>query len=335
MSEFIFKEEVRGVGEQLFNNPLSRLNSDGVRYRPTRMKLPSWVDHNIMTEGVDEIASASIDVSIERISEARPKNILRDSDMFPNAAKEFNAKELLESFEEETTAPDVEVVDWMNKSAVEHAVLDAWAKEYGRNSSVSINTGDPYYPNLEIGSYEFPEETGNTIASRGWATLQTPDGNVEVPDRSGKAVFNEDNIGLGAMSSGGGGGQGHGAIAKFEELAETPIQDSIRFPGLKGYGSDIWTAPNVFNQAPEEESEQQKVSFNVSANSEQDVKFAFRNPNDYSQTISENTLTVPEGTSQVEFQMAASPAVPPLTTEMNPNNGGEVQSADSYSIQAQ
>jgi len=337
-SEFIFQETVAGFGEQLFNNPLSRVNSDGLGYRPTRMRLPSWVDHDVMTEGVDDIASASIDVSIERISEARPKNILRDSNIYPDAAKEYNAKELLQSFQNSTsdTATGTEVVgEWMDKSAAEHAVLDAWAREYGRNSSVSINTGDPFYPNLKIGSYSFREESGNKIASRGSATLETPDGTAQIPDMSGKPIFNKDNIGIGAMSSGGGGSQGHGAVAKFEELAETPIMDSIRFPGLKGYGRDIFTAPNVFNQAPDEESEQQKVSFNISSNSEQDVKFAFRNPNDYTQTISENSLTVPEGTSQVEFQMAASPAVPPLTTEMNPNNGGQVQSADSYSIQAQ
>lgn len=329
MSDFIFKERIDGVGERLFNNPLTRVNSDGIRYRTTRMKLPSWVDHNVMTEGVDDIASASIDVSVERISEARPLNILRQSTIFPDVSKEYRANNLVSEFEEKAPSDGVEMVGWMHQGSADQATLDAWANEYGRNSSVNTSSGDAQVPGFSAGSYRFNGMQGSQVQSRGSARLDTPNGEVEVPNQDGTAVFNEDNIGLAGVNSNG-GYQWNGTVGKFRELAETPIADPVRFPKLEGFA-----VPNVFNQAPDEESEQQKVTFNVSANGEQDVKFAFRNPNDYSQTISENTLTVPEGTSQVEFQMAASPAVPPLTTEMNPNDSGNVQSVDSYSVQAQ
>ena len=81
MAEFIFRERVSGVGERLFNNPFTRKTSDGRRYRPTRMELPSWVTRNTMTEGVDNLVS-SIDFNVERISSRRPIDVLLDSPLF-------------------------------------------------------------------------------------------------------------------------------------------------------------------------------------------------------------------------------------------------------------
>jgi hypothetical protein len=332
MPDLIFKERVEGVGDRLFNNPLTRLNNNGVRYRTSRMRLPSWVDYNVMTEGVDDIASASIDLSINRISEARPLEVLRDTRIFNNVSKEFRASNLVEEFQEKAPVDGTEIVgDWMHQGSADKAVIESWAREYGRNSAVDTGSGDPTAPHDLIGvsDFHFDPEPATDVVSRGRARFNTPNGTVEVPNQDGTAVFNEDNIGVAAANAKS-GYQWNGTAGQFRELAETPIQESVSFPKLEGYA-----VPNVFNQAPNEESEQQKVSFNVSALSEQDVKFAFRNPNDYTEIISENSLTVPEGTSQIEFEMAASPAVPPLVTEMNPSNAGDVQSADSYSIQAQ
>lgn len=329
MSDFIFKERIDGVGERLFNNPLTRVSSDGIRYRTTRMRLPSWVDHNVMTEGVDDIASSSIDITIERISEARPINVLRNSTIFPDVSKEYRANNLVSEFEDKAPSDGVEMVGWMHQGSADQAVMDAWANEYGRNSSVTTASGDAQVPGFSAGSYKFNGMRGAQVASRGSARLDTPNNEVEVPNNEGTIVFNQDNIGVAGVNASG-GYQWNGTVGKFQELAETPIGESVRFPKLQGYA-----VPNVFNQSPSADSEQQQVSFNVSANGEQDVSIAFRNPNNYNEVISENTLTVPEGTSQVQFEMAASPAVPPLVTEMNPNNSGDVQSVESYSVEAQ
>lgn len=332
MPEFMFTERVRGVGERLYNNPFTRTNTNGTRYRPTRMRLPSWVDRDVMTEGVDEIASTSVDVVINRISEARPLEVLLDSPLFPRISKEYRSQNLIEEFREEAPSDDVEMVDWMHRSAAEAAVLSGWAAEYNRNSLVNIDSGDPTAPHDLIGvqDFNFDPTEGRNVASSGSATFRTPDREVSIANDSGQLAFGPDNIGAGAVRARAGNYQWNGKVAQFKELAETPIEEPIRFPKL-----DNFNMPNVFNQAPPERSEQQKVSFNLSSAQEQDVRFAFRNPNDYTQKVTENTLTVPEGTSQVEFQISATPAVPPVLTEMEALGGGNVQSVESYSMEAQ
>ena len=47
--------------------------------------------------------------------------------------------------------------------------------------------------------------------------------------------------------------------------------------------------------------------------------------------ISENTFTVPEGTSNVQFNVSSTPAVPPLVAEMKPKSN--TQSVESYTVQ--
>jgi len=339
MPEFIFKERVSGVGERLYNNPLTRQAPDGRTYRPTRMRLPNWVDRDIMTEGVDDLASASFDVSIERISEARPLDILLDSPIFPDVSKAFSTEQIIEEVTEEAPIDDTEIIDeWVHNSAANSAILSGWTREYNRNSLASTDSGDAQTSGVAVRDFSFDgSETGSQVVSNGNASVDGPAGEFDVPNGGGKVKFAEDSIGASAVNSTG-GYQFDGSVAQYGDLAEIPIEEPIRFPSL--YSGDRYTGgvgfemPNVLNQAPSEESENQTVSFNMSSNAEQDVRFAFRNPNDYSETVTENTITVPEGTSEVEFQVSAQPAVPPVAVEMQ-DQGGSVQSVESYSMEAQ
>lgn len=331
MVEHIFKERISGAGDRLFNNPYTRTNRDGIRYRTSRMRLPSWVDRDVMTEGVDDIASTSISATIERISEARPLQALLNSPIFPRIKREFRSDNLVQDLREEAPSDGVEMVDWMHISAAEAAVLSGWAREYNRNSLVNVDSGDPTAPHDLIGvqDFNFDPEPGRDVASRGFARFNTPGDTIDIPNNDGELAFGSDNIGAGAVKARD-NYQWNGKVAQFKEIAETPIEEPIRFPKLSDF-----SMPNVFNQAPKEESELQKVKFDLSSNKDQQVRFAFRNPNNYSEVITENTLDVPEGTSAVEFEITANPAVPPLLTEMDALGGGDVQSVESYRVEAQ
>jgi len=329
MPDRIFRERISGVGERLFNNPLTR-ERNGQRYRPTRLELPSWVTRDTMTEGVDSV-DTSIDFNIERISSARPIDILRDSPLFPDVSKEFRTPNLIQEFTNRNPSDGVEIVDWMHQSAAEAAVLSGWASEYNENSQVTTATGDPTAPHDLIGvqDFNFEPTPGRNVASAGEATFNTPDGQVTIANNDAELVANPDNIGWGGVSADPGSYQWNGKVAQFKELGQTPIENPVRFPQFGGY-----SLPNLFNQAPPEASEQAEVTFNLSSNTDQRVRIAFRNPNDYSQRVAENTIMAPEGTSEVTFQIASAPEVPPLVAEMEPENQGNVQSIESYSVEA-
>ena len=330
MVDRIFSERVRGVGERLFNNPLTRVNENGVRYRTTRMSLPSWVTRDTMTEGVDGVSS-SIDISVERISEARPLSILRDSPLFPNVSKEFRTPNLIEEFRQRSPSDGVEIVDWMHQSAAEAAVLSGWEAEYNQNSQVTTTSGDPTAPHdlIGVGDFNFDPTPGRNVASRGSATFRTPNQNVEIANNSSKTVFNEDNVGWGGVDADN-SYQWNGKVAQFKELGETPIENPVRFPNFGKY-----TIPNVFNQSPPDSSSQAKVSFSISSDAKQDMDVAFRSPNDYSRPVASGTVTVPEGTSNVEFNISSTPEVPPLLTSVQPSESNDVQSIESYTVEAQ
>lgn len=328
MSDRIFREKIRGVGERVFNNPLTRENTNGRRYRTTRMELPSWVSHDTMTEGVDSF-DASIDFNVERISSARPLDILRDSPMFPDVSREFRAQNLINEFTERSPSDSVEIVDWMHQSAAEAAVLNGWEQEYNENSQVTTASGDPTAPHDLIGvqDFNFPPTQGRNVASAGEATFRTPDGNVTIANNDSQVVANSDNIGWGGVSADPGSYQWNGKVAQFKELGSTPIENPVRFPDFGRYN-----LPNLFNQSPPGSAEQAEVNFNLSSQKEQRIRIAFRNPNNYSERVAQNTIRAPEGTSNVQFQIASTPEVPPLVAEMEPVENGNVQSIESYKV---
>lgn len=330
MADRIIKERISGVGERLYNNPLTRLNNDGVRYRTARMRLPSWVSRDTMTEGVDSV-SASFNVDLERISSVRPLSTLRNSPLYPDVSKEFRAPNLLEEFKERAPADGVEIVEWMQKSSSEAAVLSGWQSEYNENSNVTTTTGDPTAPHdlIGVGDFNFDPEPGRNVASRGYANFRTPEGNIQISNEDSKVAYGSDNIGWGGVDAKN-SYQWNGKVAQFKEIGETPIENPVRFPDFGKY-----SLPNIFNQAPDSPSDQVKVGFSISSRAEQDMDIEFRDPNNYSTPVTNGTVTVPEGTSNVEFNISSSPEVPPLLTSIQPSETGSVQSIESYTVEAQ
>jgi hypothetical protein len=209
--------------------------------------------------------------------------------------------------------------------------MSSWAKAYGQNSSVEFGSGDPTAPHDIIGvsDYTFEPTEGRNVASRGSATFRTPQGNVEIANKSSKLVAGSDSIGWGSADADPGSYQWEGKAAQFKDIAQTPIENPVPFPEVGGSENKV---PNIINQAPPDESEQAKVNFNISANDEKRMNFKFRNPNDYTDILSENTLTVPEGTSNIEFNLSTTPSVPPLVTELTPQN--DTQSVESYTVES-
>jgi hypothetical protein len=220
----------------------------------------------------------------------------------------------------------------MHRSAAEAAVLTGWESEYNQNSSVTTTTGDPTAPHDLIGvsDFNFDPTPGRNVASSGSATMRTPNQNVEIANNSSKVVFNEDNVGWGGVDADPGSYQWNGKVAQFKEIAGTPVNDTVRFPDFGGY-----TIPNVINQAPPESSSQAEVGLAISSREQQDMNVAFRDPNDYTRSVAAGTVTVPEGTSNVQFNISSTPEVPPLLTTLEPSDSGSVQSVESYTVEAQ
>jgi hypothetical protein len=329
MVDRIIKERIQGVGERLFNNPLTRVNTNGVRYRTTRMRLPSWVDRDTMTEGVDSVPS-SLNFTVNRISGTRPVDRLRQSPMFENVRKHFKAAPVLEDIKEKAPVDDQEIVGWMQQSAADSAVMSSWARAYGKNSSVEAATGDPRFPaNESTADFSFRGQRNQELKSSGTATFQTPNGNVSIADKSSKLVADGDTIGWGAAESEDRGVQWKGTVAQFKDLAETPIENPLPFPEV-GSKMGRQKIPNILNQVPPEQSEETNINFNVSANGPKELNLKLRNPNNYNEILTEGTFSVPEGTSNVEFNMTSAPAVPPLATQITAQ--GDTQSMESFTV---
>jgi hypothetical protein len=220
----------------------------------------------------------------------------------------------------------------MQQSAADCAVMTSWAEAYGQNSSVETGTGDPRFPANEFtGDFSFRGQSNRELKRTGTATFQTPRGTVEVPDKGSRFVPDGDKLGWGAAESEPRGVQWKGTVAEFKDLAETPIDNPLPFPEV-GSKMGRQKIPNVVNQLPPEKTEESRISFNVSANGPKDINMKLRNPNNYSDVLAEEPLSIPEGTSRIEFGLTNAPAVPPLATQITAQ--GDTQSIESFTVES-
>jgi hypothetical protein len=330
MVEGIIREKALGSSEIKFNLPRTKKLSDGTSYLTSRMQLPQWVETKTLEEQVDDFELATR-LNIERISDARPINILRDSPIFPDVRKEFRVQNVLEDVKQQAPTDGVEVVEWMQESAAEGSVISGWRSEYGENSSVLTAFGDPTAPHdlIEVPDFNFVPRDGRDVFSRGEAEIKTPEGSTTIPNKSSRLLPGKDSIGWGGVDARN-NYQWLGKVAQFKDIARTPIENPVRFPDFGDYN-----LPNVFNQSPPDESNLANINLNISSNAPEKLNIAFRDPNDYRNILTQNEVDIPEGTSNLNFEVASSERVPPVLAEFQPvNASGAVQSLESYTVTA-
>lgn len=321
----IVSELVGEASRSRFNNPFTRMSDNGMGYIPTRMTVPSWTSQSTLERGVSNFSSGEL--TLNRVSDARPLSTLRESPLFPDFRKHFKSEELIEEVREAVPSTNPEIHEWMQTATAEAAVLNGWASEYGQNSEVRVNTGDPANPGLRVQDISFPSIRGRDIGNS--VTATTPVGNYEVAAEGSKTMIGRDFIGWGACS-GASGYQWNGKLAQYVEIASTPIDNTVRFPNVGG-----GVLPNFINQAPESSTERARVSFDITSNRRESIDVTFRSPLEYTSVMDESTITVDEGVTNVSFAIASAPEVPPILTQLQPTRGGsDVQSVGNYTVEA-
>jgi len=321
----IVEELVGEASRSRFNNPFTRMSDDGLGYNPTRMAVPSWSDQSALDRSISSFTSGEL--SLNRVSDARPLSVLRQSPLFPDFSKHFKSDELMDEVREAIPSSNPEIREWMQTSTAEAAVLDGWASEYGQNSEVSVNTGDPANPGLRVQDMSFPSIQGRNIGDS--VTATTPAGDYQVAAEGSKLMIGDDFIGWGACSNAR-GYQWNGKLAQYVEIASTPIDNTVRFPNVGG-----GVLPNFFNQAPETSTERARVSFEITSNGREDIDVTFRSPVEYTSIMDESSITVDDGVTDVSFAIASTPEVPPILTQLQPTStNSDVQAISNYTVEA-
>jgi len=321
----IITERLSGGSVVKYNNPFTRMPENGLGYKPTRMAVPSWSDQSSLDRSISSFTSGEL--SLNRVSDSRPLSVLRQSPLFPDFSKQFKSDELMEEVKEAIPSSNPEIREWMQTSTAEAAVLDGWASEYGENSEVRVNTGDPANPGLRVQDMSFPSIRGRDIGNS--VTATTPVGNYQVPAEGSKLMVGDDFIGWGACSNAR-GYQWNGKLAQYVEIASTPVDNTVRFPNVGG-----GVLPNFFNQVPETSTERAKVSFEITSNGREDVDVIFRSPVEYTSIMDESSITVDGGVTNVSFVIASTPEVPPILTQLQPTStNSDVQAVSNYTVEA-
>ncbi|GAI12252.1 unnamed protein product, partial [marine sediment metagenome] len=76
----------------------------------------------------------------------------------------------------------MEIVEWMQISAVENITLQARIAEYNRlGSELDARSGDPFIPGVAVSDIRFEKVLGSTVRTQGFGIAATPRGTFNVP----------------------------------------------------------------------------------------------------------------------------------------------------------
>ena len=153
------------------------------------------------------------------------------------------------------------------------------------------------------------------MSQRGYAIAITPRGNFNVPNlRKHTGIFRD--LLTWASTTNIGYIQYHGLLAKWVELAATPIRDTVGF--IKDTRGNV--APQFFNQLPPRPKISVIVNQVFQSGDSQTVAIRFRDPTDYTNILGEKTFDLPEGSHQVTYTLSSFPYVPPVVAEIQPQD---------------
>lgn len=295
---------------------MAELNGRGRLY-PTTLRLPMWARGLMLGP-----ALRSFRVSEPRVRVISP-TFLKDRGLtrslaFPGVRPTLDPIEALVQIKADKPLIPGEIVEWMQISGAENAVLQARAREYNRlGSEMATKSGDPYIPGVSVQDVYFPSRTrGRDVQSQGFAVASTPRGDFQVPAFGKSPGVFRDLISWGSapkLYS----GQWVGNLIKWKSLAETPIRQTVGFyKDSKGN-----TAPNFFVQQPTRPALTITVRQRISSDKDQTMGINFRDPTNYANVMGSKSVAVAKGENEVVYSISAFPYVPPTVAELQPQDG--------------
>jgi len=288
-----------------------------LRYHPTQLPLAKWAAENprIMEKGLEHFSFREF--IVRRITETFDINRIpiKPSPLFPQFGKVLATEDVLPRIQQEIPVDGTEIVEWMHDATATNVVVTAREAEYNVHSQFVTSVGDGYIPGVRVASMAFRRITGYDYTRRGYATVISPAGEINIPRGTLQAIIGRDFLGWAYAGPSGYGIQWTGALGQLVRLADR-ITQAVGFPNLQGR-----VAPFFVLQQPGRETQRATVRMVIDSDKDQRMRIVFRDPNDYRRVIDEGEIEVPKGRSTIEYVVASYPAVPPIVNHMQPENG--------------
>ena len=286
-----------------------------LRYHPTVCVLPEWADRRIMTEGVRRFKFEP--PKVERITEVFDiaKIKLEASPIFPRFGKVLDSGDVIDRVAEEVPVDGEEIVSWMHEATAANIVASAREVEFNKHSLYVSRTGDPYIPGVRLSGFGFYSARGYDVARRGYGTVFSPGGRINIPVNGARNIITRDFLGWCNVGPPRYGIQWTGLVSQIQRLANR-ITEPLGFLSLFGR-----VAPTYVTQEPPSATERATTNITLNSDRAQTVHFTFRNPENYTEIVDEGDVAIPRGQSRLSYVVASYPAVPPLVVQQQPVNG--------------
>jgi hypothetical protein len=296
-----------------------------VRFYPTAVRLPLWAGRLSLRAAVERLRVGEL--AVRRLSSEFSLRGLSVSPLFPKLKVALDPNEVLPEIERYAAVDGVEVVRWMQVAAAENAVMQARINEYNLLGSQMVGqSGDAAVPGVQVEDIKYSSELGATVSARGYGVAVTPTGNFNVPSLGKAAGIFKDLLSWGSISAVY-SVQWVGNLLKWKSLASTPINQTVGFY-MDTRGN---VAPQFFLQSPPAPRLTATVRVVLECNSKQTVTINLRDPSNYTRTVATRSADVPAGQSEITFTLSSFPYVPPLVSEVQPQDGVQTK-LNSYTV---
>lgn len=290
-----------------------------VRLYPTTIRLPVWARPLTLKTAISRLNVS--DFKVKQISPEFELKGLARSLYKPEFPLALSPATLMDRLSGEAPTDGVEIVEWMQISAVENTIMQARIAEYNRlGSELAGQSGDGYIPGVVVEDIRFNSDSGATVINRGFAVATTPRGTFNVPSFGKLPGVFRDLISWGSMSYLG-TIQWTSSLLKWRSLAETPIRETVGF--YMDYRGNV--APNFFVQIPTRPALSVTVRQRFSSDGDQTLKVNFRDPTDYSRVVGTKSVAIAKGNSEVTYTVSAFPYVPPTIAEIQPEDAKQTK----------
>jgi len=239
----------------------------------------------------------------------RPKTL----SWLPPVPRSDVARELIA---EQVPVDGSEVVEWMHYCAADLAVMDVFAQSVEDNGGkISFTNGDGYIPGVRLDSTFYARsEPGGTVASRGYAVVITPYGNVNVPVGGKQTIVFKDFLAWSSLTWIGGIQYGINLL-RFDKLPKTPITSKISFVNTNGL-----VAPLFVSVAPKAPLPVLTMRTNLTSDKPQTLVLRGRSSSDYTNVAFEETVDVDAGENEFIMNVFGFPFVPSFVLEVQPED---------------
>lgn len=191
----------------------------------------------------------------------------------------LSTEDLLPTVRENAPTTEPDVVEWMQESAADMAVLEGMASEYARLGSViDVMSGDPFVPGVSMPQMNMVSQTGYVVREQGYARVRSPTREYRVP-LDNKLTIVEPNFLGWVFSNSGWNVQFRSVIMNWRELASTPVDQRVRFFRTNGF-----MAPQFFMATPPM-GMSHVLNVGLTSYKPQTVALTMRDPSDYTKEI--------------------------------------------------